>query len=110
MSNLMGDQFCAIEFFLLCGILLKEDAAVAELDSTRMLHAAKLVVRQNDHTIFFERTSDRRIAFHPFQSLACLIEYLVELGDFSRVGLTIECSHQPSVTRAGLLLKVSSYE
>ena len=44
MSSLVGNQFCARQFVLLGGILLKEDTAVSQLDSARMFHTSKLVV------------------------------------------------------------------
>ena len=106
----MGNQFHAVQGILLGVELIKEHQTVAILDGTRVLLTEQLEVGQDGHTILLERTGDARIAFHPLEGAADLIEDLVELGHLVRIGLTIECTNLMTVARASLLVEVASHE
>ena len=72
-----------------------------------MFHTAKLIAWQHHHTVLLEGTGDARITLHPFQSLGCLVEHLVELCHLIGIGLTVEDAHGAPLTDGGLLIKLA---
>ena len=109
-GRLVGDDLHTCQLILLGGMLLKEHTTFAQLDGSRMLHAAKLVVGQDHQSELLERTGDAGVTFHPFDRLSDLVEYLVELCHLSGVGLAIECTDGLTLTTASLLVEVASHE
>ena len=88
-SRLVGNQFQSGCLLFLGGVLLEEDATVAHLYGSGMLHASELVAREHDHPILSEGTGNARISFHPPQRKGRLIEDLVYLGHLGRVCLAV---------------------
>ena len=109
-GSLMGYQFHTCQLVLLGSVLLEEHAAVAQLDGTRVLHAAELVVGQDHQTVLLEGTCDTRVAFHPFYRLSHFVEHLVELCHLVGISLPIKGADGLALTAAGLLVEVSGNE
>ena len=109
-GSLMGYQFHTCQLVLLGSVLLEEHAAVAQLDGTRVLHAAELVVGQDHQTVLLEGACDARVAFHPFYRLSHFVEHLVELCHLVGISLPIKGADGLTLTSAGLLVEVSGYE
>ena len=78
-GRFVGNQFHSLQLGFLRGVLLEEDTTVAQLEGTRVLHAAEWIVGQDGHTIFLEGWAYASIALHPLERLADVVDYLVKL-------------------------------
>ena len=78
-GRFVGNQFHPLQLGFLRGVLLKEDTTVAQLEGTRVLHSTEGVVGQDGHTVLLEGRAHTRIALHPLERLADVVDNLVKL-------------------------------
>ena len=76
-GSLMGDKVQANHFFIWSRIRSKKDLAIRKLDSSRMLHATKLITRQDNESILLKRERNAGVLFEPTERQSSLIEAFV---------------------------------
>ena len=106
-GRLVRDELEATQLVVLGRLGTQEDGTGVELYRPRMLHATKLIARENDKVVFGEGIGNAGIVLQPADRPCGLSKALVELLHLLGIGLSIECVHCPAVDGGRFALKLT---